>query len=63
LSKVLLIEKVRMADKSPEERAAMVKQFGDVTGVDEERARFYLEASGWELQVGTKILRGEVRLK
>lgn len=30
---------------------ALVKQFADVTGCDEHRARFFLESSAWELDV------------
>ena len=33
------------------EHADLVVQFCDVTGVEEERARFYLESSGWKLDV------------
>lgn len=33
------------------EHADFVVQFRDVTGVDEDRARFYLESSGWKLDV------------
>jgi len=31
---------------------ALIKQFRDVTGESEERAQFFLEAAGWNLQVG-----------
>ncbi|XP_063239019.1 LOW QUALITY PROTEIN: NSFL1 cofactor p47-like [Bacillus rossius redtenbacheri] len=33
------------------ERNELVSQFSDVTGVDGERARFYLESSAWQLEV------------
>lgn len=52
------------------DREELVKQFSDVTGVSEDRAKFYLEAANGELQVSLlrvaitkeflsfKILRG-----
>jgi len=33
----------------------LLKQFRDVTGESEERAKFFLEASGWNLQVGGSL--------
>jgi len=32
----------------------LVAQFRDITGVDNERARFFLEASGWQLPLATQ---------
>lgn len=29
----------------------LVANFREVTGIDEQRARFYLESSGWQLEV------------
>lgn len=46
------------ADESLEEQIKMasqeesVREFVAVTDVDEERARFFLESAGWNLQVG-----------
>ena len=34
----------------------MIANFTEVTGIDTERGRFYLEASGWNLDVSTIIL-------
>lgn len=39
-----------MADNA-QDQSQMILQFKVVTGVDEERARFYLEAANWTLQV------------
>lgn len=39
-----------MADNA-QDQEEMVTQFSDVTGVTEERAKFYLEAANWTLQV------------
>lgn len=36
-----------MAD---DDQAKLLQQFREVTGVDEERAKFYLEAANWQLQ-------------
>ena len=33
----------------------MISQFKDVTGVDTERAQFYLESTAWQLEV-SKII-------
>lgn len=33
----------------------LVSQFTDVTGVEPERARFYLESSAWQLEVRQHI--------
>ncbi|CAL8133673.1 unnamed protein product [Orchesella dallaii] len=38
----------------PQNNDELVAQFRDVTGVDAERARFYLEAAGWQLQLATQ---------
>lgn len=38
-------------------RDELVSQFADVTGVDAERALFYLESSAWQLEVRQHILR------
>lgn len=40
-----------MAD---EERNRMVAEFSGVTDADAERAKFYLESSGWDLHVSNK---------
>ncbi len=37
-----------MAD---EDQGKLISQFREVTGIDEERARFYLEAANWQLPV------------
>lgn len=34
-----------------------LNQFITVTGVDEERARFYMESSAWQLEVSLFCLR------
>lgn len=39
-----------MADNS-QDQEEMVTQFSDVTGVAADRAKFYLEAANWTLQV------------
>nr|CAD7394171.1 unnamed protein product [Timema cristinae] len=36
---------------SDSNKPQLLSQFTDVTGVDEERARFYLESSAWQLEV------------
>ena len=40
------------------DQASLVNEFKSVTGVDDERARFYLQSANWELHVsfssGTK---------
>lgn len=33
------------------EQDRMISEFSDVTGADAERARFFLESSGWQLHV------------
>jgi hypothetical protein len=33
------------------DRDELLSQFRDVTGIDEERAKFYLESSAWRLEV------------
>lgn len=38
-----------MADEG--ERSQLVAQFSGVTDVDVERAQFYLESAGWDLNV------------
>lgn len=38
-----------MADEA--ERSRLVVEFSGVTDTDAERARFYLESSGWDLHV------------
>jgi hypothetical protein len=46
-----------MADKDE-----LLSQFRDVTGIDAERAKFYLESSAWRLEVSTReilIVRNE----
>lgn len=46
------------ADKTRKEQVKMasqeesVREFVAVTDVDEDRARFFLESAGWNLQVG-----------
>jgi UBX domain-containing protein 1 len=32
----------------------LISQFTAITGVDEERAKFYLESSAWKLDVSSK---------
>lgn len=39
---------IRMDDNS---RSEIIAKFASVTGVDEERAKFYLESSNWNLDV------------
>lgn len=39
-----------MADNS-QDQEEMVTQFSDVTGIAADRAKFYLEAANWTLQV------------
>lgn len=39
------------AAAAPEDRDEMVVQFSDVTGVQADRSRFYLESADWKLQV------------
>ena len=34
----------------------LIEQFTDVTGVEAERAQFYLESSAWHLDVRLRIL-------
>lgn len=34
------------------EHTKLVEQFLDITGIEEERARFYLESAAWNLEVG-----------
>jgi UBX domain-containing protein 1 len=41
-----------MADKDE-----LLSQFTDVTGVDAERARFYLELSAWQLEVSKQVIQ------
>ena len=36
------------------EHDEMILQFQDVTGVEEERARFYLESAAWQLDVSSE---------
>lgn len=38
------------------EREEQIKQFCEVTGEPEDRAKFFLEASGWNLQVSNGAL-------
>lgn len=42
----------KMAD-----REEALREFVAVTGVEEERARFFLESAGWDLQVAPPPLR------
>lgn len=42
-----------MADEG--ERSRLVAEFSGVTDEDAERAQFYLESSGWDLHVGSKV--------
>jgi len=41
--------KNNMADS--EEQSGMISQFVNISGVSEERARFYLESASWNLEV------------
>ncbi|XP_032235024.2 NSFL1 cofactor p47 isoform X2 [Nematostella vectensis] len=41
--------KSKMADS--EEHSRLIAEFSDVTGADTERARFFLESSGWQLHI------------
>ena len=45
---VVLGHPVKMSDS---EKSALISEFSAVTGVDGERARFYLESSQWKLDV------------
>lgn len=38
-----------------------VREFVAVTDVDEERARFFLESAGWDLQVRHLMYEGTIR--
>ena len=38
-------------DNKMAEHTKLVEQFLDVTGIEEERARFYLESAAWQLEV------------
>lgn len=40
------------------DREELIKQFSDVTGVAEDRAKFFLEAANGELQVSGKSRAG-----
>ena len=42
---------------SGENRDELVADFTTVTGVDADRAKFYLEASGWNLDVGFCVIK------
>ena len=33
------------------DEASLISQFREVTGVDQQRAQFYLESAGWEIDV------------
>lgn len=33
------------------EEASLITQFREVTGVDEQRAQFFLESAGWQIDV------------
>jgi hypothetical protein len=39
------------------DRDELLSQFTDVTGVDAERAKFYLESSAWQLEVRQYIMQ------
>ena len=43
-----------MADS--EERSGLISQFINVSGVSEERAKFYLESASWNLEVGCRLV-------
>lgn len=45
-----------MADEG--ERNRLVAEFSGVTDVDVERAQFYLESSGWDLNVSNLVYFG-----
>ena len=36
---------------SEEDHATMIAQFQDVTGQDVEKSKFYLESSGWDVEL------------
>jgi UBX domain-containing protein 1 len=38
------------------DRDELLSQFTDVTGIDAERAKFYLESSAWQLEVSKQII-------
>ena len=43
-----------MADS--EEKSGLISQFINVSGVSEERAKFYLESASWNLEVGSRFV-------
>ena len=43
-----------MADS--EEEKSLISQFVSVSGVTEERARFYLESASWNLEVSCRVM-------
>jgi len=47
-----------MADEG--ERNRLVAEFSGVTDVDVERAQFYLESSGWDLNVSNLVYFGDL---
>lgn len=40
----------------------LIAQFREITGADNERARFYLEASGWQMQVSVFKINSNKKL-
>jgi UBX domain-containing protein 1 len=38
------------------DRDELLSQFTDVTGIDAERAKFYLESSAWQLEVSKQVI-------
>jgi len=43
-----------MADS--EEQRSLISRFVSVSGVSEERAKFYLESASWNLEVGRSLV-------
>jgi len=39
------------------DRDELLSQFTDVTGIDAERAKFYLESAAWQLEVRQYIMQ------
>jgi len=43
-------------EMASEDQDDMIMQFQGITGVEPDRARFYLEASGWQIQVSSAMI-------
>ena len=46
--------KNNMADS--EEKSSLISQFVNVSGVSEDRAKFYLVSASWNLEVGSRFV-------